>query len=58
MDSFDRDVLLASCVHGEVVPASFQQELNEAISLFVADRNVERFTAALVQAARASGVSK
>jgi len=32
--------------------------LNDAISLFVADRNVERFTEALVQAARASGLSK
>jgi hypothetical protein len=30
--------------------------LNAAISLFVADRNVERFTGALVQAAKASGL--
>ena len=58
MASFDHDVLLASCVHGEVVPATFQQELNDAISLFVADRDVERFTAALVQAAKACGLSK
>ena len=58
MASFDRDVLLASCVHGEVVPVTFQQELNDAISLFVADRDVERFTAALVQAAKACGLSK
>jgi glucose/mannose transport system substrate-binding protein len=58
MASFEHDVLLASCVHGEAVPATFQQELNDAISLFVADRNVRRFTGALVQAARASGLSK
>jgi glucose/mannose transport system substrate-binding protein len=58
MASFEHDVLLASCVHGEAVPATFQQELNDAISLFVADRNVKRFTLALVQAARASGLSK
>jgi glucose/mannose transport system substrate-binding protein len=45
-------------VHGEAVPATFQQELNDAISLFVADGNVERFTGALVQAARARGLSK
>jgi hypothetical protein len=45
-------------VHGEAVPATFQQELNEAIGLFVADRNVERFTGALVQAAKASGPAK
>ena len=58
MASFDHDVLLASCVHGEAVPAAFQQELNDAISLFVADRNVERFTLALVQAAKESGLAK
>jgi glucose/mannose transport system substrate-binding protein len=56
--SFDHDVLLASCVHGEAAPATFQQELNDAISLFVADRNVERFTRALVQATKASGLAK
>jgi hypothetical protein len=58
MASFHHDALLASCVHGEAVPATFQQELNDAISLFVADRNVDRFAGALVQAARASGLSK
>ena len=58
MASFDHDVLLASCVHGEAVPATFQRELNDAIGLFVADRNVERFTGALVQAAKASGLAK
>jgi hypothetical protein len=58
MASFDHDVLLASCVHGEAVPATFQQELNDAVGTFVADRNVERFTGALVQAAKASGLAK
>ena len=58
MASFHHDALLASCVHGEAAPATFQQELNGAISIFVADRNVERFTGALVQAARAAGLSK
>jgi glucose/mannose transport system substrate-binding protein len=58
MASFDHDVLLASCVHGEAVPATFQQELNDAISLFVADRNEERFTGTLLQAAKASGLAK
>jgi glucose/mannose transport system substrate-binding protein len=56
--SFNHDVLLASSVHGEAVPATFQQELNDAISLFVADRNAERFTGALVQAAKGSGLAK
>jgi glucose/mannose transport system substrate-binding protein len=58
MASFDHDVLLPSCVHGEAVPATFQQELTDAISLFVADRNVERFTEALLQAGRASDLAK
>jgi glucose/mannose transport system substrate-binding protein len=58
MASFHHDTLLASCVHGEAAPATFQQELNDAISMFVADRNVERFTGALVQAAGASGLPK
>jgi glucose/mannose transport system substrate-binding protein len=58
MASFHNDALLLSCVHGEAAPATFQQELNDAISLFVADRNVERFTGALVHAARACGLAK
>ena len=58
MASFQHDALLASCVHGEAPPATFQRELNDAISMFVADRNVERFTGALVQAAGASGLLK
>ena len=58
MASFYHDALLASCVHGEAAPATFQQELNDAISMFVADTNVERFTEALVQAARVSRLSK
>jgi glucose/mannose transport system substrate-binding protein len=58
MASFDHDILLASCVHGAAAPAAFQHELDDAISLFVADRNVERFTEALVRAAKASGLAK
>jgi hypothetical protein len=37
---------------------SVARDLNDAIGLFVADRNVERFTGALVQAAKASGLAK
>ena len=58
MASFHHDTLLASCVHGEAAPLAFQQELNDAVSLFVADRNVERFTAALMHAAIAFGLTK
>ena len=56
--SFHHDALLASCVHGEAAPATLQQELNDAISLFVLDRDVERLTGALVLAARTSGLSQ
>jgi glucose/mannose transport system substrate-binding protein len=49
---------LPSCVHGEAAPAAFQQSLNDAITSFVADQNVDRFVAALVQAAKDSGIKK
>jgi glucose/mannose transport system substrate-binding protein len=56
MDSFARDALLLSCVHGEAAPAAFQQALNDATSVFVADRDADRFVAALVSAARDAGI--
>jgi glucose/mannose transport system substrate-binding protein len=58
MASFAKDALLPSCVHGEAAPAAFQQSLNDAITSFVADQNVDRFVAALVQAAKDSGIKK
>jgi glucose/mannose transport system substrate-binding protein len=58
MASFAQDALLLSCVHGEAVPTAFPHALNGAISLFVADRDVDRLTGALVRAAKASGLAK
>jgi glucose/mannose transport system substrate-binding protein len=58
MASFAKDALLPSCVHGEAAPAAFQQSLNDAITSFVADQNVDRFVSALVQAAKDSGIKK
>jgi glucose/mannose transport system substrate-binding protein len=55
MDEFAKDRLVASCVHGGAAPAGFQQALNEAVKSFVADKNVENFSAALVQAATKVG---
>lgn len=52
MDSFAKDKPVASCVHGEAAPAAFQQALNDAITIFVADRNVDNLANALVRAAR------
>lgn len=58
MSSFAKDDLVPSCVHGEAAPAAFQQAMNDAISLFVADRDVNHLTAALVQAAKDYGLQK
>jgi glucose/mannose transport system substrate-binding protein len=58
MASFAKDALLPSCVHGEAAPAAFQQALNDAITSFVTDQNVDQFTSALVQAAKDSGIKK
>jgi len=51
MDSFAKDALTPTVVHGSAAPASFQQALNDAVTAFVVDRDVEAFATALVQAA-------
>jgi glucose/mannose transport system substrate-binding protein len=55
MDEFAKDRLVASCVHGGAAPAAFQQALNEAVTSFVVDKNVENFATELVQAAKKVG---
>src|SRR5271169_288065 len=55
MDEFANDRLVASCVHGGAAPAAFQQALNEAVTSFVVDKNVENFATELVQAAKKVG---
>jgi len=52
MDSFAKDKPVASCVHGEAAPAAFQQALNDAVTIFLVDKDVDRFANALVRAAR------
>ena len=52
MDSFAKDKLVASCVHGEAAPAAFQQALNDGVTAFIVDKNVDNFANALVRAAR------
>jgi glucose/mannose transport system substrate-binding protein len=54
MNSFANDKLLPSCAHGEAAPAAFQQSLNDAVTAFVVDKNVDNFANALVQAAKES----
>jgi glucose/mannose transport system substrate-binding protein len=55
MDSFANDAIVPTVVHGSAAPADFQQALNEAVTSFVVDRNVDAFSDALVSAAQASG---
>ena len=58
MDSFAKDALVPSVVHGSAAPADFQQAFNDAVTSFVVDKNVDAFSSALVAAAQASGFSK
>ncbi|MBV8415945.1 MAG: OmpA family protein, partial [Verrucomicrobia bacterium] len=52
MEEFAKDKLVASCVHGGAAPETFQKALNDAVSSFVSDKNVENFATALVQEAK------
>jgi glucose/mannose transport system substrate-binding protein len=58
MDSFSKDKLLASCVHGEAAPAAFQQALNDAVTAFVVDKNIDNFANTLVVAVKESQSAK
>ncbi len=57
MDSFAADALVPSVVHGSAAPAAFQQTLNDAVTLFIVDRDAEAFAAALVQGAVDAGIA-
>ena len=54
MDSFAKDKLLPSCVHGVAAPPAFKQSLEDAVTAFIVDKNVDNFANALVQAAKES----
>jgi len=58
MDSFAKDTLVPSVVHGSAAPADFQQALNDATTTFIVDKNVDAFAAALAAAAKTSGFAK
>jgi glucose/mannose transport system substrate-binding protein len=55
MDEFTKDKLVPSCVHGGAAPQAFQKALNDAVSSFVLDKNVENFASALLQEAKKGG---
>jgi len=54
MDSFSADALVPTVVHGSAAPADFQQALNDAVTLFVVDGDVDSFAASLSAAASMS----
>ncbi|MEJ5247598.1 MAG: ABC transporter substrate-binding protein [Caldilinea sp.] len=58
MDSFAKDALVPTVVHGSAAPADFQQALNDAVTVFVVDKNVDAFANALVAAAQSSGFGR
>jgi glucose/mannose transport system substrate-binding protein len=58
MNSFATGKLVPSCVHGEAAPAAFQQALNDAVTAFIVDKDVDNFAHALVQAAKESETNK
>src|ERR1700736_2784152 len=58
MKTFAEGKLLPSCVHGEAAPAAFQQALNDAVTAFIVDKNVDNFANALVLAVKESQSAK
>ena len=58
MNSFAKDKLLPSCVHGEAAPDGFRQAFNDAVATFVVDKNADRLVKALAQAAKEAEMAK
>ena len=58
MDSFGKDKLVPTAVHGSAAPAAFQQAMNDAITQFVVDPNTDALAKALVAGAKSSGIVK
>lgn len=56
MDSFANDALVPTVVHGSAAAATFQQALNDAVTLFVTSRDVDAMAASLAAAAKESGI--
>ena len=55
MEDWASNVVVGSLTHGVVANDSWKSEIDTALGLFVADKNVETFQAALVAACTASG---
>ncbi len=55
MDTYEQATLVPTVIHGSAAPADFQQALNDALTAFVVDRNVDTFAQTLAREARMSG---
>ncbi len=58
MDDFAKDTIVPSLMHGAAVAPSWQQDIIDAVGLFLANRNVATFQNALAQACVSAGVCK
>ncbi|NIM93102.1 MAG: extracellular solute-binding protein [Anaerolineales bacterium] len=55
MDDFASDTIVPSLMHGAAAAPSWQQDIIDAVNLFIADRDVATFQDALVSAAAEAG---
>ena len=55
MDDWASNVVSGSLTHGVVANDSWKSEIDTALGLFLADKNVDTFQAALVAACKSSG---
>ena len=58
MDTYENATLVPTVIHGSAAAADFQQALNDALTSFVVDRNVDIFARTLAREARRSGFGK
>lgn len=56
MDDFAKDTLVPSAAHGSAVKEAFVVEMNDALSVFLSRKNVDKTASALQQAASDTGV--
>ncbi len=58
MDTYENATLVPTVVHGSAAAADFQQALNDALTAFVVNRDVDAFAQTLAREARMSGFGK
>jgi glucose/mannose transport system substrate-binding protein len=58
MDDWAKDIVVGSLTHGVVANDSWKTEINDALGLFLAEKDITKFSAALVSACVSSGPCK